>query len=86
MVPFQKYSAVSHKKIHLLCIHHTMIIYSMVGRSIASISDLGALHLSKYGASDQLYRLQTSLLYYIQYIANCIIDRGTHMLLGSTQM
>ena len=40
-------------------------IYSMVGRSIASISDHG---LGKYGTLGQIYRQLTSLPYNIYYI------------------
>ena len=45
MVSFGKYSAVSRKKVCLLHTHYTIyhIQYSMVGRSIASISDLGGM-------------------------------------------
>ena len=44
-------------------------IYNMVGMSIASISDLGALRLSKYVTSGLIYWLKTSLLYYIYYVS-----------------
>ena len=64
------YSFVARKKVHLLCSHHTVyIIHSTLGRSIASISDLGvhiylgSLHLRRicvgYGPPYQ------TIIYYI---------------------
>ena len=41
MVLFWKYSAVAYQKVCLLRTHQTIIMDSMVGRSIASISGLG---------------------------------------------
>ena len=66
----------SHAKRFVCCVLTIRYnIYSLVGRSIASISNLGgiftsALHafLSKYGASGQVYWQWTSLPYNICYI------------------
>ena len=73
---FCKYTAAACKKVCMLHTYHTLYyIYSTVGGSIASLSDLGVhiylgtLCLGKYGASDvYTYWLWTSLLtIYITY-------------------
>ena len=52
MVSFRKCSAISRKKVRLLHTHHVIyIIYSMVGRSITSIFDLGGILTSALCAS-----------------------------------
>ena len=66
MVSFRKCSAISRKKVRLLHTHHVIyIIYSMVGRSITSIFDLGGILTSALCASVNMvprvgYRLWTS--------------------------
>ena len=43
MASLRKYLTVTCEKVCLLCTHQTIIIYSTVGWSIASISDLGGI-------------------------------------------
>ena len=61
-------------------------VYDTVGRSIASIYDLGALRLGKYVASDRIYRLWTSLPYYIYNIQRVPVLLGFISLLPKKRL